>query len=82
LAPARRAAVTARSSKVTAENSHPAAFAIGAQVSPSMASRSSAENSGALPGCTPMASTSRSASRAACRTTSTCPLVTGSNDPA
>ena len=48
----------------------------------SMASRSSAENSGALPGLTPTASTSLSASRTAWRTTSRWPLVTGSNDPA
>src|SRR5579883_2744770 len=51
------------------------------QVSSSIAMRSSAENSGALPGCTPTAITSRRASRAAWRTTSTWPLVTGSNEP-
>ncbi len=82
LAPSRPAAVTTRSEKVTQESSHLAAFASGPQVSSSMASRSSAENSGALPGCTPIAITSLSASRTAWRTTSRWPLVTGSKDPA
>ena len=51
------------------------------QVSATIAMRSSAENSGALPGWTPMAMTSRPASRAAWRTTSRWPLVTGSKEP-
>src|SRR6185312_8308504 len=48
----------------------------------SIESRSFASNSGFLPGCTPTASTSLSASRQAPRTTSRCPLVTGSKEPA
>ena len=46
-----------------------------------MASRSSALNRGVLPGWVPIASTRRSASRAAWRTTSRWPLVSGSNEP-
>ena len=42
---------------------------------------SSVENSGVLPGCTPMPMTSVSTMRAARAITSMCPLVTGSNEP-
>ena len=62
-------------------SSQPALRATGAQVSFSIASRSSALNSGVLPGCVPIARTSRSASRAACATISRCPFVTGSKEP-
>ncbi len=81
-APQRRAAETARSLKVTISSTAPSAWATGPQVSVSRAARSSAENSGALPGCTPMAITRRSTSRQAWRTTSRWPFVTGSNEPA
>jgi hypothetical protein len=46
-----------------------------------MLARSSALNSGALPGCTPMPITSRSTSAAARSITSVCPSVTGSKVP-
>src|SRR5260221_648628 len=81
VAPTRRAVETARSSKVMQVNSQPASRTMTPQVSSSIATRSSAENSGALPGWTPMAITSRPTSLAAWRTTSTWPLVTGSNEP-
>jgi hypothetical protein len=77
----RRAVLTTRSAKVMQRSSQFALRAIGAQVSFSIASRSSALNSGVFPGCVPIARTSRSASRAAWATISRWPLVTGSNEP-
>ena len=53
VAPARRAAVTTRSAKVVQVISQPAFRPIGVQISSSMATRSSGENSGVFPGCTP-----------------------------
>jgi hypothetical protein len=81
VAPSRRAALTTRSPKVMQPRARPAALAIGVQVSSRIASRSSTLNNGVFPGWVPIASTSRSASRAVWRTRSRWPLVTGSNDP-
>src|SRR3954447_3347320 len=81
VASSRWAAVTTRSAKVMQANWPPLARMTGLQVSSIMSRRSSTLNRGILPGWVPIASTSRSASRAAWRTRSRWPLVTGSNDP-
>lgn len=81
VAPCLRADVTDRSSNVTASSTQPALAATGPQTSWSIFSRSSVENSGFLPGWTPIATTSLSHSDTLCRTTSRWPLVMGSKEP-
>src|SRR4051812_24854010 len=81
VAPSRWAGATPRAGKGMQAKSGPLARTPGPQVPSIMSRRSSTLNSGVLPGWVPIASTSRSASRAAWRTRSRWPLVTGSNDP-